>query len=235
MGEQVMMSVEYVRAKNNAKMRRYYVRNAEKVRTRSAVWRAENPDKVAEQLAAYRDANRATINRKRVGRYWKDPEAARAAVRDYGERNPDKVKASRDRNASEHGERNKATRRRWKDDNRETINRQRRESGKRNREKEKIHGHNYRARKRALPNTLTEAEWQCILSEQKHMCYYCGDAAATLVVEHMIPLSKGGGTTKDNCCGSCPSCNSSKRDRTVPEFIAYRRDISKPLAWGAVS
>ena len=135
---------------------------------------------------------------------------------------------------AKHGERLKERRRQWKQDNRETVNRQRREAGKRNREKEKIHCHNYRARKRALPNTLTLAEWESICAEQDNACYYCG-AAAVLVVEHMIPLSKGGGTTKDNCCGSCLGCNSSKRDRTAPEFIAYRSDIGKPLEGRVVS
>ena len=230
MGEQALMTTEYVRAKNNAKARRYYARNREQCVSRSVTWRAENPGKVSEQLAAYRDANRATINRKRMERYWKDPEAGRAAARDYADRNPDKVKASRDNNASEHGERNKVTRRRWKDDNRETINRQRRETGKLNREKEKIHGHNYRARKRALPNTLTATEWREILTGQNHACYYCECAGEKLIVEHMTPLSRGGPTTRENVCASCLSCNSSKRDRTVAEFIEYRTSIGKPLA-----
>ena len=235
MGEQTMMSVEYVRAKNNARARRHYARNAEKLCARAAVWRAENPEYVAAYQKQYNADNIMTKRRKRVDAYARDPEAGRVAARDYAEANPEKVKVSRDRNALKHREHNKDVRRKWKDENRETTNRQRREAGKRNRETEKIHGHNYRARKRALPNTLTETEWQCILAEQEYACYYCGGDAATLVVEHMIPLSKGGGTTKDNCCGSCPSCNSSKRDRTVAEFIAYRIDIGKPLTGRVVS
>ena len=219
MGEQVMMSIMYVRAQNNARARLHYARHKERCVSRSAAWRAENPEYVAAYQKQYNADNIMTKRRKRVDAYARDPEAGRAAARDYAARHPDRVKATKAKTEAKHGERLKEIRRQWKQDNRETVNRQRREWVKLNPEKDRIHGHNFRARKRALPNTLTLEEWRGILDRQSNACCYCGDDSQPLEMEHLMPSSLGGGTTKENIAGACKSCNSAKRDMTVIEFV----------------
>lgn len=50
-----------------------------------------------------------------------------------------------------------------------------------------------------------------------HGCAYCGDSESPLVVEHMIPTSKGGTDEIDNLCLSCKPCNSGKAGRLPHE------------------
>jgi 5-methylcytosine-specific restriction endonuclease McrA len=47
------------------------------------------------------------------------------------------------------------------------------------------------------------------------LCGYCGMRANT--VDHVVPQSRGGGTTWENTILACGSCNSRKRDRTPAE------------------
>jgi 5-methylcytosine-specific restriction endonuclease McrA len=46
-------------------------------------------------------------------------------------------------------------------------------------------------------------------------CGYCGKSANT--VDHVIPRSKGGGTTWENTVAACFKCNSRKGNRTPSE------------------
>lgn len=48
-------------------------------------------------------------------------------------------------------------------------------------------------------------------------CVYCGKPANT--VDHIIPKSKGGQDTDWNLVPSCKSCNSSKKDKSLAEFL----------------
>ena len=45
-------------------------------------------------------------------------------------------------------------------------------------------------------------------------------AARKATVEHVLPLSRGGGHVKSNTRLCCAACNSDKRSRTVEEWIA---------------
>ena len=54
-------------------------------------------------------------------------------------------------------------------------------------------------------------------------CSYCGKTGGT--IDHIVPLSKGGDHHWSNLLPCCRSCNSSKRDRDVFEFMGI--DTSK--------
>lgn len=77
----------------------------------------------------------------------------------------------------------------------------------------------YRQRKNSLPDTLTEDEWQEILEKYHHLCAYCGTGTEPLYEEHWIPVSRGGGRTKENIVPSCHRCNSRKGTMTGDEFL----------------
>lgn len=47
------------------------------------------------------------------------------------------------------------------------------------------------------------------------VCGYCGAHANT--VDHIVPVSRGGGSTWDNTVLACGPCNGRKRDRTPAE------------------
>lgn len=48
-------------------------------------------------------------------------------------------------------------------------------------------------------------------------CMYCGVTGERLTIDHVIPRSKGGKTSWDNCVASCKKCNATKADRTPSE------------------
>jgi hypothetical protein len=77
--------------------------------------------------------------------------------------------------------------------------------------------HRYNVRKRQLPNTLTDEQWEDILGRYNYSCAYCGDSEE-LVQEHWVPVSRGGGYTVENIVPACQSCNSSKNVMTGEEF-----------------
>lgn len=51
-------------------------------------------------------------------------------------------------------------------------------------------------------------------------CVYCGtNVVSDPQCDHVIPLSQGGETVEGNLATSCKSCNSSKKDRLVEEWL----------------
>jgi hypothetical protein len=75
-------------------------------------------------------------------------------------------------------------------------------------------GHRRRVRDKSVPATLTLVEWEQIKKRYKYKCVYCGKKEK-LTRDHIIPLSKGGGLTKENVVPACKSCNSSKLNKPV--------------------
>ena len=56
---------------------------------------------------------------------------------------------------------------------------------------------------------LTNVEWQENLEYFDHSCAYCG-SKENITKDHIIPLTKGGTTSKSNMIPACNSCNTSK-------------------------
>jgi 5-methylcytosine-specific restriction endonuclease McrA len=61
--------------------------------------------------------------------------------------------------------------------------------------------------------SLTKKEWEVILNTFNHRCAYCGEEGK-MEMDHVIPISKGGQTTKENIVPCCRSCNSKKNNHT---------------------
>jgi len=55
-----------------------------------------------------------------------------------------------------------------------------------------------------------------IMIRDNHACCYCG-AYENLTIDHIIPESRGGKTTFENCVTACFSCNNKKNNRTPRE------------------
>ena len=69
-----------------------------------------------------------------------------------------------------------------------------------------------RARRLDLPATLTLREWLDTLEYFDWCCAYCRRMEFACM-DHFVPVTQGGGTTKDNCVPACVSCNSTKGGR----------------------
>jgi len=55
----------------------------------------------------------------------------------------------------------------------------------------------------------------------KGACYYCGQAFAKkdLTMDHIVPLARGGKSTKSNVVTACKPCNNDKKYYTAAELI----------------
>lgn len=82
--------------------------------------------------------------------------------------------------------------------------------------KDPAHMTRERTKARALRATVW---WQRCL--QRGVCHYCGRAvgAAALTMDHVVPVARGGCSTKGNVVPACNACNKSKRALTPAEQI----------------
>ena len=75
-------------------------------------------------------------------------------------------------------------------------------------------------RERAKAKELRKSTWwkqQCA----KGICYYCGGTfnPAELTMDHVLPVVRGGKSTKSNCVPCCKTCNTEKKYMTPAELI----------------
>jgi hypothetical protein len=90
--------------------------------------------------------------------------------------------------------------------------------------------HRYRARKHALPDSLTQTQWQFALEYWKHACAACKQPQGLwtkIAMDHWIPIKDPNcpGTTVDNMLPLCHgrmSCNTSKQGRDPQEWLLER-------------
>jgi 5-methylcytosine-specific restriction enzyme A len=55
------------------------------------------------------------------------------------------------------------------------------------------------------------------------ICHYCQQhfKAAELTLDHLVPLVRGGRSSKGNCVPACKNCNNLKKDLLPIEWVAY--------------
>jgi len=60
-------------------------------------------------------------------------------------------------------------------------------------------------------------------------CQYCGIKDKKMTIDHVLPQSRGGKSTFENCVAACKPCNNSKGDRTPSEAkMKLRKQPSQP-------
>ena len=62
-------------------------------------------------------------------------------------------------------------------------------------------------------------------------CWYCGQQVGyhNLTMDHLIPLSRGGRSTKDNLVPSCKECNNKKKSSLPVEWEEYMDELQRRL------
>ena len=55
-----------------------------------------------------------------------------------------------------------------------------------------------------------------LMHRDRFRCAYCGSKAET--VDHVVPRSRGGGHSWENCVACCASCNHRKADKLLSEI-----------------
>ena len=61
----------------------------------------------------------------------------------------------------------------------------------------------------------------------KGQCYWCNQptAAKNLTMDHIVPIARGGKSTKGNVVPSCKTCNNQKKQLLPIEWEAYLERI----------
>ena len=114
--------------------------------------------------------------------------------------------------------------RKYRDRNKEQIAKKKREYGQTSKGKlcRKRVAHRRRALMKNAEATLTTEQWNVILVQQKNRCAK-GKKRFTKknppTVDHIIPVSKGGGLIFGNVQALCLSCNSKKGNKLHRGFI----------------
>ena len=61
-----------------------------------------------------------------------------------------------------------------------------------------------------------------IMVRDNFTCVYCG-ATTNLTIDHVLPVSRGGKTSFDNCVTSCFTCNNKKNNKTPREANMFMK------------
>jgi 5-methylcytosine-specific restriction endonuclease McrA len=66
-----------------------------------------------------------------------------------------------------------------------------------------------------------------------YTCQYCGDRPGVdeLTIDHVIPRSRGGATTWENCVTACRRCNAKKADSLAHELALALEHPPAPPRW----
>lgn len=72
-----------------------------------------------------------------------------------------------------------------------------------------------------------------LFKRDRYTCQYCGaqPGPEALTIEHVVPRSKGGVSTWENCVLACLSCNARKGDRTPAQAGLRLRSVPRKPSW----
>lgn len=175
----------------------------------TAKWQAANRDKYLAGLKRWRAAN---------------PAKYVAGIKAWQADHPEMVKAQierahiarREREASDPQlrERRQAVGRKWYAANRESVLARTAAYRRKHPELYRVAKNRYRTRAAENGGALSEVEWLAICEGQDGKCARCSQKRK-LTLDHVVPVSRGGPTTRENVQALCKPCNSSKSVKTV--------------------
>lgn len=83
----------------------------------------------------------------------------------------------------------------------------------------------YKERLDSAPGSFSDYDIAKIRKELHDRCFYCGTPLnGGGEKDHIVPLSKGGSNWPVNITLACLRCNRDKYDKSVSEFVAWRRE-----------
>lgn len=83
-----------------------------------------------------------------------------------------------------------------------------------------------RTKKRSLPATFTNDQWNQCLQHFDNSCAYCGDKSSDLAQDHFLSLAENGEYSRENIVPSCKRCNSSKNSKIFFEWYPKQKYYS---------
>lgn len=92
--------------------------------------------------------------------------------------------------------------------------------------------HNQRVKEVGAEGRFDSSEWRAQLEYFDGHCAYCGaheSECGPLVMEHMLALSRGGSGWIENVVPACSSCNGSKHDKNILEYLLWQQEVKTLL------
>lgn len=109
---------------------------------------------------------------------------------------------------------------RWAKDHPERRKETRQKYEQRHPETTRIRNSRRRARLAGcLINDFTVEQWRSLLKIYSYRCAYCFTNNKKLEQDHIVPLSRGGNHTMSNIVPACKSCNTSKHNKNLVEWL----------------
>ncbi len=128
----------------------------------------------------------------------------------------EKIKVYNDANAC----RRRAYSRLWAQSNPERVRQSQRAWKEKNRDEVRMRGRLYQAARRAGDTKPGRTLLHELMELQKGLCVVCvADIRTRSHLDHIVPVSKGGGNERENLQLLCPSCNCRKNAMPMAEFI----------------
>lgn len=174
-------------------------------------WRAENPESAKERSARWR-----ARHPEKVGEWGrKHPERRREISKRFYAEHPEK----KDEYYLSHKDEISAYHTAWYSLNKGHVRARAREYYKNNKDRFRAYVMNRHAKVAGAVGTHCGADIESLLGKQRFLCAACGkDISARYHVDHIIPLSRGGGNGVENLQVLCPECNLSKGTKTMDEW-----------------
>lgn len=189
-----------------------YRKNKVYLNKKSKEWAEENRERMLQLQKDWYEKN-----------YPKNKDKENARSKEYFRENPNYRKEYYTKNKEHH---NKLTAK-WHQENKERHSWLNKRWLENNREKANLQTVKYQHLKKMLPFDFSLSDWEVCLDYFDNSCAYCGDKESDLEKEHFIPVSKGGGYTKDNIIPACSFCNSSKLNRDFKDWYPGKLFYSK--------
>ncbi len=172
-----------------------------------------------QKFRATNSEERLAKRRKKYVEEIKDKPEQKAYVKEYSETHKEEIRKRSKAYKEAHREEIRQKAKEYHECNKVTITEKARlyRQTERGKEVGRIHTIRRRSRKKELPDTLTVSEWKVILQSQNNYCAGCATEFTGLIppqMDHIIPITKGGSTTKENVQALCEHCNMSKGNRT---------------------
>lgn len=83
-------------------------------------------------------------------------------------------------------------------------------------------------REKAKARELRNSQWWK-RRRSTGVCYYCGRTfkPAELTMDHIVPIGRGGKSTKGNVVPSCKECNTKKKYMLLIEWEEYLKSVKE--------
>jgi len=186
---------------------RYREAHPDRQRLTTQRWRKANPDRAKrvakESKRVYNAANKEKLRAYRKAYYWAHKEDEAKRNRLYREAHP------------EYG-------RLWHEAHKESVRLRMRANALANPDIRRVASARHRARKLALPSTLTAPQWKAIVAAYKGKCAYCGAKPKKVTMDHVLPLARGGHHIAENVVPACMPCNQHKSAGPPPLIPSLR-------------